>query len=110
MRDWVPRLSVAQPDHRYCRLLRARHDTCSQYRSMALVSGNYDVALWPSAIWITFGSVWFYSAYKPDFDVAFGSWSCKNALAAALTPGDRGAVVVCGDFPQFCGFSFWMHF
>ena len=39
-------------------------------------------------------------------DVAVGSWSCKNALAEALTLGDPGAVAGCIDFPELCGFSF----
>jgi hypothetical protein len=37
-------------------------------------------------------------------DVAVGSWSCKNALAEALTTGDAGAVAGCSDFPEFSGF------
>ena len=37
--------------------------------------------------------------------VGFGSWSCKNALAVALTPRDFGDDAVRGDFSAFGGFS-----
>jgi hypothetical protein len=37
-------------------------------------------------------------------DVRFGSWSCKNALAEALTPSDLGYVAGCGHFAEFGGF------
>jgi hypothetical protein len=37
----------------------------------------------------------------------FESWLCKNALAEALMPGDRGAVAVCSDFLEFAIFLFW---
>ncbi len=38
-------------------------------------------------------------------EVAYGSWSCKNALALALTPRDFGDVAVRGNFSAFGGVS-----
>jgi hypothetical protein len=40
-------------------------------------------------------------------NVAFGSWSCENALAEALTRSDDGEVTVFGHFAEFGGSSVW---
>jgi len=45
--------------------------------------------------------------YRHTWNVRFGSWLCKNALAEALMPGDPGAVAVCSDFLEFAIFPFW---
>jgi hypothetical protein len=43
-------------------------------------------------------------------DVAFGSWSCKNGLAVALTPRDIGDVAERGHFRRLVDFSAWKRF
>ena len=40
-------------------------------------------------------------------DVCFGSWLCKNVLAAALTPRDFGRVAVLVIFPDLSALSAW---
>lgn len=40
-------------------------------------------------------------------DVNFGSWSCENTLAEALTLRDFGEVDVLGHFAEFGGSSVW---
>jgi hypothetical protein len=40
-------------------------------------------------------------------DFGFGSWSCENTLAEALTPRDFGGVGVLGHFAEFGGFAIW---
>jgi hypothetical protein len=43
-------------------------------------------------------------------NVRFGSWSCENAVAKALTRRDFGEVAVLGHFAEFGGFSVWKCF
>jgi len=40
-------------------------------------------------------------------DGSDGSWSCKNAWADALKPGDLGAMAGCRYFLKLCGFFVW---
>jgi len=40
-------------------------------------------------------------------NVCFGSWSCGNTLAEALTPRDFGEVGVLGHFAELGGSSVW---
>jgi hypothetical protein len=40
-------------------------------------------------------------------DVRYGSWSCENALAEALTSRDFGEVAVFGHLAECGGFSVW---
>jgi hypothetical protein len=40
-----------------------------------------------------------------DVEVRDGSWSCKNALAEALTPREVGDVTARGHFSAFGGLS-----
>ena len=43
-------------------------------------------------------------------DVSFGSWSCENAMAEALTSRGIGEVAVLGHFAKFGGFSDWRRY
>jgi hypothetical protein len=44
-----------------------------------------------------------------DANVRFGSWSCENALAEALTRRDFGEVAMLRHFAGFGGFSVWKY-
>jgi hypothetical protein len=48
--------------------------------------------------------------FRSEPHVRYGSWSCKTALAVALTPRDIGDMAVRCHFRRLVDFSVWKRF